>query len=74
MFDTKSDLAAYVVIFDLDTLPAGNLFSADPTDTLNKGFFLVIAPLSRGTHTLNVAWSVPAFDVAAALTITLEVH
>lgn len=71
---TRSDLAAYVVVTDLDTLPADNLFGADPTDTMNKGLFLVIAPLSRGTHTLDVAWSVPAYDVAAALTITLEVH
>ena len=71
---TKADLADYVVVTDLDTLPAGNLASPNPTDTMNEGFFMVIAPLSRGTHTLSASWDLPAFEAQAALTITIEVR
>jgi hypothetical protein len=71
---TKADLADYIVVTDLDTLPAGNLISLDPTDTMNKGFFMVIAPLSRGTHTLSATFNVPAFGIVCTLTITIEVR
>jgi len=48
---TTDALADYVVQTRMVTLPAGNLFSDDETLSMTKGFFAVIPPLSRGTHT-----------------------
>ncbi len=45
---------------------------------MNKGFFMVIAPLSRGTHTLSASWeieSVPGLGrLEAALIIGIIVR
>lgn len=71
---TKADLADYIVITDLDALPAGNLYSLNPTNTMNEGFFMVIAPPSRGTHTLSANWDLPAFAAVATITITIKVR
>jgi hypothetical protein len=71
---TTADLADYIVVTDLDTLPAGNFFSLDPTDTMNKGFFMVIAPPSRGTHMLSANFDIPELDLVCTLTITLKVR
>jgi len=43
----------YVVTTLFDVLPPDNVFSADPTPTMTKGYFLVTTPLSRGTHMLR---------------------
>jgi hypothetical protein len=52
-------------------LPANNLNSADPGVSLSKGYFLVIPPLSRGTHTLRLYDEFLALGFKAGLTITI---
>ena len=65
-------LGDHVVTTRLDTLPADNLLGPDPTLTMNRGIFMVIAPLSRGTHTLAAQWAVESMGVQA--TISLHDH
>jgi hypothetical protein len=69
-----SGLGRYAVTTRLDTVPADNLLGSDPTLTMNRGYFMVTAPLSRGTHTLNATWAVEAMDVEATLAVTIVVH
>jgi len=74
---TATDLADYVVTTRLDSLPAGNLLGP-ATLTMNRGIFMVMTPLSRGTHTLSASWQIDSWDVlgplAAAITITINVR
>jgi hypothetical protein len=70
---TVRHLDDYVVTTRLDTLPADNLLGPDPTLTMNRGIFLVLAPLGRGTHTLSASWAVDSLDAAAAITFTIIV-
>jgi hypothetical protein len=73
-----TDLADYVVTTRLDTVPAESLLGDDPTLTMNKGFFMVIAPLSRGTHTLSASWKIDSWPelgpLQAAITMTIQVR
>ncbi len=55
------------------TLPPNNLLSTDSGLSLSKGYFLVIPPLSRGTHTLRLYDEFPAIGFQAGLTITIVV-
>jgi len=71
---TAADLDKYVVTTRLDTLPANNLLGPDPTLTMNRGIFMVIAPLSRGTHTLSANWEVESMGVQGAIAFTIIVH
>lgn len=71
---TVTDLGGYVVTTRLDTLPADNLLSPDPTITMDKGYFMVIAPLSRGTHTLRAYDEFGALDFQAGITYTINVR
>jgi hypothetical protein len=71
---TVSNLDQYVVTTPLTTLPANNLFSSDPALSRDKGFFLVIQPLSRGTHTLRAYDEFGSFDFQAGITYTINVH
>ena len=50
---TATDLHNYIETTAFDVLPAPNLISPDATPTMTKGYFMVLAPLSRGTHTLH---------------------
>ena len=50
---TVTNLDEYVVTSRLDTLPPDNLLSADSGITMDKGYFLVLRPLSPGAHTLR---------------------
>jgi hypothetical protein len=70
---TATHLGDYVVATRLDTLPADNLLGPDPTLTMNKGIFMVTAPLSRGTHTLSASWEIESMDVQAAISFTIIV-
>ncbi len=71
---TASSLDSYVVTTNLDTLPPDNLLGPDSTLTLNKGFFMALAPLSRGTHMLTASFAVESFDIAADIAITINVR
>ena len=67
-------LGDHVVTTRLDTLPANNLLGPDPTLTMNRGIFMVIAPLSRGKHTLSATWAVESMDLQATIAFTINVH
>ena len=41
--------------------------------SLSKGYFLVVPPLNRGTHTLRLYDEFPAIGFQAGLTITIVV-
>jgi hypothetical protein len=71
---TVTNLDPYIVTTPLTHLPANNLLSSEPALSRDKGFFLVIAPLSRGTHTLHAYDEF--FDGAfkAGITYTINVH
>jgi hypothetical protein len=75
---TATHLADYVVTTRLDTLPANSLLGPAPALTMNKGFFMVIAPLSRGTHTLSASWQIDSWpepgQLEAAITITINLR
>jgi len=64
----------YVVTTRLDMLPANNLLGEAPTLTMNRGIFMVIAPLTRGTHTLRASWGVESMSVQAEIALTIIVH
>jgi hypothetical protein len=71
---TSSDLAAYVVRTRMVTLPADNLLSADPTISMTKGYFSVIGPLSRGSHTAANYTEFGSVDFAGGVTYPINVH
>jgi hypothetical protein len=58
----------------LTHLPANNLLSADPGISRDKGYFMVIHPLSRGTHTLHAYDEFGVLDFQAGITYTINVH
>ena len=66
---TATGLADYVVTTRIDTVDS---FLGSATLTMNRGFFMAVAPLSRGTHTLSANWD--AMGYQAAITFTIIVH
>ena len=71
---TTSDLDAYIVTTPTYDLPANNLLSPDAALSRDKGYFMVVAPLSRGTHTLRAYDEFGIFDFQAGITYTINVH
>lgn len=71
---TTTNLSGYVVTTSVITLPADNLFSSDPTISMTKGIFLVVAPLSRGTHTLRAYDEFDSISFTAGITYTINVR
>lgn len=71
---TVTDLDDYIVTTPLTHLPANNLLSPDPALSRDKGYFMVIHPLSRGTHTLRAYDEFESFDFQAGITYTINVH
>ena len=71
---TVRDLDQYIVTTPLTMLPANNLLSTSPALSRDKGIFMVIHPLSRGTHTLHAYDEFPIFDFKAGITYTINVH
>jgi hypothetical protein len=71
---TTTDLEDYIVTTPLTNLPANNLFSASPALSRDKGYFLVVGPLSRGTHTLHTYDEFASFDFKAGITYTINVR
>jgi hypothetical protein len=70
---TTNDLDDYVVTTELDTLPPDNLLSPDSGLTLDKGYYLVISPLSPGTHTLRAYDEFESIGFQAGITFTINV-
>jgi hypothetical protein len=48
-----TNLETYIVTSEVITLPADNLFGADPTRSVIKAYFMVLTPMSRGEHVLR---------------------
>jgi hypothetical protein len=71
---TTTDLDAYAVTSHLDTLPPNNLFSTEPGLTMDRGIFMVVPPLSRGTHTFHAYDEFEVFDFQAGITYTINVQ
>lgn len=70
---TVTNLDDYVVTSRLDTLPPNNLLSSEPGLTMDKGYFLVLHPLSRGTHTLRAYDEFGSLGFQAGITYTIIV-
>ena len=68
-----ANLNDYALTTSLVTLPPNNLISPESGLSLSKGYFLVIPPLSRGTHTLRLYDEFQALGFQAGLTITIVV-
>ena len=66
-------LDRYVVTSSLVQLPGPNLLSDDATPSMIKGYFVVIAPLSRGTHTVRAFDEFAAADFSAGITMNITV-
>ena len=70
---TVTDLDDYVVTSRLDTLPPNNLLSSESGLTMDKGYFLVLRPLSPGTHTLRAYDEFESLGFVAGITYTIVV-
>lgn len=70
---TITNLDDYVVTSRLDTLPPNNLLSPESGLTMDKGYFLVLHPLSRGTHTLRAYDEFGSLGFQAGITYTIIV-
>jgi hypothetical protein len=55
------------------TLPPNNLLSTESGLSLSKGYFLLMSPLSRGTHTLRLYDEFETLGFQAGITITIVV-
>ena len=72
--ETVKDLSDYLVVTSVINLPANNLINTEPGISRDKGYFLLVHPLSRGTHILRAYDEF--FDGAfkAGITYTINVH
>lgn len=70
---TTTDLDAYIVTTPTYDLPANNLLSPDAALSRDKGYFMVVPPLPRGTHTLRAYDEFGIFDFQAGITYTIVV-
>lgn len=71
---TVTNLDPWIVVTDMINLPADNLFSASPGISMDKGYFLVLQPMSRGTHTLRAYDEFFDGGFKAGITYTINVH
>lgn len=71
---TTSDLEDYALTTNLITLPPNNLLSEDSGWSLTKGYFVLVRPLSRGTHTLHAYAEFEEFAFTAGITYTIIVE
>jgi hypothetical protein len=69
----QAALGAYAITSALTHLPANNLLSADAGISMDKGYFMVIGPLSPGTHTFHAYDEFAVFDFKAGITYTINV-
>jgi len=68
-----TNLDAYALRTRAVTLPPNNLLSPDSGLSLSEGYFLVIRPLGRGTHTLRLYDEFQTLGFQAGITITIVV-
>jgi len=64
-FENRSRLRAISPVFSL-TLPADNIFGAPPgtyAPAVADGWYVMLAPLSPGRHTLRFGGATPSFSV-----------
>ena len=72
---TTTDLSSHALTTNLLTLPPNNLLSADSGISLTKGYFIVIRPLSPGTHRLRAYDEfAPLDNFTAGITYTITVE
>jgi hypothetical protein len=70
---TTTDLGAYVVQTNVDTLPPDNLLGPDAGFTMDKGYFLVVGPLAPGEHTMRAYDEFESVGFQAGITYTIVV-
>jgi hypothetical protein len=70
----SNELGGYVVTTPVYQLDAGNVWSDNATPSIDRGYFLLLHPMSRGTHELRLYDEFSAFDFAAGIDITINVH
>ena len=63
----------YIVTTSLINLPRNNLISTESGFSMTKGYFLVIPPLSRGTHIVRAYDEQAAFGFEGGITYTIVV-
>ncbi len=71
--DPVGNVSDYALRTRAVALPPNNLLSTEPGGSMSEGYFLVVAPLSRGTHTLRLYDEFESLDFKAGLTLTLIV-
>ena len=70
---TVTDLDDYVFTTDVITLPPNNLVSADSGVSLSEGWWLVLSPMSKGTHVVRAFDASDSAGFEAGITITINV-
>ena len=71
---TVTNLDPWIVVTPVIDLPADNLLSDAPGLSRDKGYFLVLQPLSRGTHTMRAYDEFFDGGFQAGITYTINVH
>jgi hypothetical protein len=71
--DPVTNLDDYALRTRAITLPPNNLLNTESGLSMSEGYFLVVRPLSRGTHTLRLYDEFESMDFKAGLTLTLVV-
>jgi hypothetical protein len=66
-------LDEYALTTNAVTLPPNNLISTESGLSLSKGYFLMIAPLSRGEHTLRLYDEFESLGFQAGINVTIVV-
>jgi hypothetical protein len=70
----SDDLSNHLVRSGLVDMPANSLLSADPGISMIKGYFLLIAPLTRGSHELAGYAEFGNLGFAGGVTYTINVQ
>jgi hypothetical protein len=77
---TTTDLTKYIVTTPVYQLPPGNILPFllgvpdQATASLNRAYFVVLHPLSKGEHRLRMYDEFDAFDFSAGLTVVITVR
>lgn len=71
---TVTNLDPYIVVTSVINLPANNLINASPGISRDKGYFLVLHAMSRGTHTMRAYDEFFDGGFQAGITYTINVH
>ena len=71
---TTTNLDDYIVTTTLTTLPPDNLISSSSGWSMNRGYFLAVGPLSRGTHSLHAYDEFYDGGFQAGITYTINVR